>query len=52
MITPNSVPVSVPWPSKNTVIYWESQRLFPYQEYASSADVDRWTTAWVAFAMR
>jgi hypothetical protein len=27
-------------------------RVWTYQEYANSAEVDRWTTCWVAFALR
>jgi hypothetical protein len=27
-------------------------RLWTYQEYAASAEVDRWTTCWVSFALR
>jgi hypothetical protein len=30
----------------------DPNRVWTYQEYATSAEVDRWTTCWVAFALR
>jgi hypothetical protein len=47
-------PHGIQWENYNATCLDPSDptRLWTYQEYAASAEFDRWTTCWVAFRLR
>ena len=47
-------PYGIQWGNYNATCVDPSDptKLWTYQEYATGAEVDRWTTCWIAFALR
>ena len=48
----NTITLAVTDPVQPGLDPSDPTRVWTYQEYATSAEVDRWTTCWVAFALR